>query len=274
MGDDRGHDRHLRRPGARIRGGLRQVIRLGSLFTGILGLDLAVESVFGCSLSWACELDPYARAVIRQHRPRAEIYHDVTELENPPPAEIVCGGFPCQGFSRSGKRRGLDDVRSGLWSEFDRVIGAVGPDIVVIENVPELAVSGLGQVLRDLAARGLDAEWTTLAAGHAGAPHARPRLFILAYADCGRLQELGQPVARDLGGARGHESDRRHAFPPQRGSRRRVEPSPGVRRGDDGNVTRLDVSRRRSRLKALGNAVCPQQAEMALRMLIDQAMKD
>lgn len=112
---------------------------------------------------------------------------------------------PCQDVSLAGRRRGLKEgTRSGLWSEFARLIDTVRPDWVVIENVRGLlsadaagdvepcpwclgddgeqhALRALGAVLGDLADLGFDAEWTGLRAADVGAPHGRLRVFILAW---------------------------------------------------------------------------------------------
>jgi DNA (cytosine-5)-methyltransferase 1 len=63
-----------------------------------------------------------------------------------------------------------------------RIIGEVGPRFVFVENSPLLISRGLDTVLCDLAALGFDAEWGVVGAHHAGAPHKRDRIWILAYA--------------------------------------------------------------------------------------------
>lgn len=103
----------------------------------------------------------------------------------PPPVDLICGGFPCQDISNAGKRAGIDGERSGLWSEFARVVGLVRPRVIVVENVAALLGRGVERVLGDLAALGYDAEWSTLRASDVGAPHRRERLFVVAHANAG-----------------------------------------------------------------------------------------
>lgn len=156
---------------------------VGSLFTGIGGLDLALEH-FGHRVIWQAESDGYARAVLAKHWPAVKCFEDVREIDaTSPPPDIICGGFPCQDISNAGKRVGIDGERSGLWSEFARIIREVRPRFVFVENVAALAVRGLDRVLGDLAALGFDAEWDVLRAADVGAPHLRARIFILAYAN-------------------------------------------------------------------------------------------
>jgi DNA (cytosine-5)-methyltransferase 1 len=184
-----------------------------SLFSGIGGLDLAVEAVTGFRCLAQVERDPACLAVLERHWPsiprwddvrsfRANPYgrglaeqqepHRATALRPAPrrrdvvgPGEVdlVCGGSPCQPVSTAGKRRGTDDER-WLWPEFARVIGELRPRYALVENVPGLlTVNGgraFSEVVGDLAALGYDAVWCCLRASDVGAPHRRERLFLLA----------------------------------------------------------------------------------------------
>lgn len=158
---------------------------VGSLFTGIGGLDLALER-FGARVIWHAEMEPAARRVLAEKFPGMPCFRDVKEIdattERP---DILCGGFPCQDISVAGAGAGIEGDRSGLWGEFARIIRALQPAIVFIENVAALASRGLDRVLRDLAEIGFDAEWDVVSAAEVGAPHKRERIFILAYAGVG-----------------------------------------------------------------------------------------
>jgi DNA (cytosine-5)-methyltransferase 1 len=104
---------------------------------------------------------------------------------------LVAGGFPCQDVSRCNPRgEKLEGARSGLWSEFARIIGELRPAYALIENVTGLFNSGFERVLCDLAALRYDAEWTTLRASDFGYPHTRERLFIVAYPERERLAQM------------------------------------------------------------------------------------
>ena len=137
----------------------------------------------------AVELDSYCRSILLARQrdgwlPRFPIWDDVTTFDGKPwrgHVDIITGGFPCQDISNAGKRAGISGPRSGLWTEFARIIGEVRPRYAFIENVPALATGGLDRVLADLAALGMDARWGCLGADDVGAPHIRKRLWILAY---------------------------------------------------------------------------------------------
>jgi len=198
-------------------------MRIGSLFSGAGGLDLAVEKVFGGRTVWHCEIDPAASKVLAHHWPGVPNLGSVTDVDwsTVEPVDVLCGGFPCQDLSCAGKRAGLaDGTRSGLWSEFARAVDILRPGWVVIENVRgilsakahrtvEFSEAGvgdgsggpvlraLGAVLGDLADLGYDAQWTTVAASSVGAPHRRERVFILATpadAACDRHEGRPEPA--------------------------------------------------------------------------------
>jgi site-specific DNA-cytosine methylase len=94
---------------------------------------------------------------------------------------VLSGGFPCQDISYAGKGEGIDGERSGLWSEYARIIRELRPRYVVVENVAALLGRGMERVLGDLAAIGYDAEWQSIRASDVGAPHRRERIWIVAH---------------------------------------------------------------------------------------------
>jgi len=100
-------------------------------------------------------------------------------------ADVITGGYPCQPFSRAGKRRGTADDRH-LWPEMYRIIKAVRPRWVIAENVYGHISMGLDQVLSDL--EGINYAWWTfiVPACAVDAPHRRDRVWIIANTEsCG-----------------------------------------------------------------------------------------
>lgn len=93
----------------------------------------------------------------------------------------VIGGFPCQDVSLAGKGAGLAGARSGLFWEMECTVRLVRPIYWLMENVAALLARGMGTVLGTVATCGYDAEWDCISAGAVGAPHTRPRIYILAY---------------------------------------------------------------------------------------------
>ncbi len=149
----------------------------------------------GTLLGWrtvcAVEFDPYAASVLIQRQddgilPSFPIWDDVRTFDGNPwrgIIDVVSGGFPCQDISCAGKGAGLDGKKSGLWFEFERIIGEVRPRFAFVENSPMLTVRGIDDVLGGLASLGYNAEWGVLGADDAGAPHERKRIWIVAYTD-------------------------------------------------------------------------------------------
>ena len=113
-------------------------LRVGSLFSGYGGLDLAVEEVFGAKTIWFSEINEPVARVFSHHWPEAPNLGDITTIDwnTVPPVDILCGGFPCQDVSTVGKMAGLKPgTRSGLWARMAAAIDVLQPEWVVIENV-------------------------------------------------------------------------------------------------------------------------------------------
>jgi DNA (cytosine-5)-methyltransferase 1 len=148
----------------------------------------------GTLLGWrtvcAVEIEDYPRRVLLQRQsdkvlPRFPIWDDVSTFDGKPwrgKVDVISGGFPCQDISVAGLGAGITGLRSGLWKSFARIIGEVQPHYVFIENSPNLRNKGLEVVLEDLWKLGYDARWGVVGAHHAGAPHKRNRIWIMAYA--------------------------------------------------------------------------------------------
>ena len=149
--------------------------------------ELGLERSGGFETVAQCEIDPYCQKVLAKHWPQVKRYADIRELTADRLAadgiavDAICGGFPCQDISNAGKQAGIEGERSGLWSEYARLIGELRPRVVFVENVAALLGRGLGRVLGDLAALGYDAEWHCVPASYVGARQLRDRIWIMAY---------------------------------------------------------------------------------------------
>ena len=277
-------------------------MKIGSLFSGIAGLELGIIAENpDAEVVWQAECDPYALAALERHFPTVQRIDDVRKIDASfTRPDVICGGFPCQPHSLAGKRRGTSDAR-WLWPEFARIVGAVRPSAVFIENVPGLRTSGLRDVLADLAALGFDAVWDCFSAAEVGAPHIRKRLFILAYAD--GFDRRVQPGRRNgpswADPAIVADDGQDGSLADADGTRRcgagdsfggvRDEASGDAQQPDDGGrdsavgfspwwAVEPDVGRvahgvpaRTHRLRLLGNSVVQQQAALAWRTLMARA---
>jgi len=175
------------------------------LFAGAGGGILAGQ-LLGHQCVCAVEINHYCQSVLMQRQkdgvlPEFPIWDNVCTFDGNPWRErvdIIAGGFPCQDISDAGTRQGISGTRSGLWSEFARLIGEIRPRYAFIENTAALAHRGLERVLSDLARMGYDARWCCLGADDVGAPHIRKRLWILAYSEKTGRQQLSTKEWQDL----------------------------------------------------------------------------
>ena len=246
-------------------------LKVLSLFAGIGGFDLGLERTGGFETVAFSEIDPFCRRVLRKHWPTVKQYEDVRELtadvllaDGLPRIDVICGGSPCQDLSVANMRsdwEGLDGERSGLWSEFARLIGEVRPQYVLLENVSVLLRRGFGRILGRLAEIGYDSEWHSIPASSIGAPHLRDRVWLVAYPNSERLERQ-----------HGDRKPTRHFGRSSDGTIRRLLttidakdwlPEPGFCRVANGFPDRVD------RLNALGNAVVPQIPEMIGRAILN-----
>ena len=190
---------------------------MGSLFSGIAGLELGLaaafeEAGFEVEIKWQVEQDPDCRAVLQKHYPTVD--RSITDVRIASRANLVrvgliCGGFPCQDVSGAGKGAGLAGARSGLWFEFLRIVSELHPPLVIVENVASGAKRWLCRVRADLHALGYRTRAIALSAADVGAPHLRRRIFIIAVADAHGGRSQGERGARLLDGKRaalGHDS--------------------------------------------------------------------
>lgn len=120
-----------------------------SLFSGAGGLDLGLIQA-GNDVVWANDIDSDAVSTykknINNHIIQEDIKNvDITEIPN---AEVVVGGFPCQGFSMANMKRHIDDERNVLYKFFYNVISQKQPKFFIAENVKGILSLGKGSVVK------------------------------------------------------------------------------------------------------------------------------
>jgi DNA (cytosine-5)-methyltransferase 1 len=171
------------------------------LFSGIGGFSLGLERA-GMRTVAFCEIDPERRQLLAARWPAVACYDDIRTLTasrlrtDGISVDVICGGFPCQDISVAGKGVGIEGARSGLWSEYARLIGELRPRFIIVENVARLLSDGMGVVLGDLAALRYNAEWEGLPAFTVGSPQERDRVWIVAYPDEWKFPNGSTPSLR------------------------------------------------------------------------------
>lgn len=162
---------------------MSKTLTVGSTFTGVGGADLGFEWA-GFDIAWQCELDKWKRSVLAAHWPSVPCYDDITTMPDPPPVDVMVGGFPCQDLSVAGQRKGFTGERSVLAFEFLRIAEAIKPRWLVLENVPGLLSSNKGldfqRLLSEVAACGYGVGYRCLDARYFGVPQRRRRIFVVA----------------------------------------------------------------------------------------------
>lgn len=264
------------------------MMTIGSLFSGIGGLELGLERAGVGHVVWQVERNEWCRRVLARHWPGVTQHEDVQTVgaHNLKPVGVICGGFPCQDVSAAGKGAGLAGERSGLWREFARVVAELVPEWVVVENVASGAKRWVDPVVSSLGALGYEALPLPISASDVGAPHRRARIFVvarrapearrLAHPNSGGREAFGLAQHRDEQSETGAESvgcnlDGGLRWPPGpldtegwKAWARNGGPEPAIHRGPDGFPAGLD-----ERLMALGNAVVPQCAEVAGHVILE-----
>jgi len=281
-----------------------QRLKIGSLCTGYGGLDLAVEAYFGAETVWCAEIDKHASQVIKE-RFNMPNHGNIKEIDWAflEPIDILTAGYPCQPFSHAGYRKGIDDERH-IFPYILEAISILRPRWVILENVRGHLSLGLKEVLAGLTSIGYDAKWQVVRASDVGAPHQRARIFIIAYPNDIRqnrwidsrhqekqpwiegneistsnsiselkpsnetMQKMGRKFTarcdmhlQDIPNALDQQEKLNPIF---------VEYMMGLPKGW---VTETGLSRAQQ-LKMLGNGVVPQQAELALELLLTRHTQD
>ena len=159
----------------------KEKLKVLSLFAGIGGIDLGLESTGRFETIQFVEYEPFCQHILRRHWPDVPIWGDVKTFDPDSCGDIdlLCGGYPCQPFSVAGKQKGTEDDRH-LWPRMFEIIKHKRPTWVLCENVPGHVNLGLDQVLFDLESEGYSWQTFVLGAVAVDAPHRRQRLFIVA----------------------------------------------------------------------------------------------
>lgn len=162
------------------------------LFSGIGGFELGLQRA-GFNISALCEIEEPCIRVLNKNFPDIPIINDVKNISlKGGEYDVMCGGFPCSDISISSKTgTGIRGSRSGIWSEYHRLINEGKPKYAIIENVSALLGRGLEVVLQDLAEIGYDATWTVFDSKFFGTPQRRRRVYIVGVRD-------GIPSGADL----------------------------------------------------------------------------
>lgn len=156
-----------------------------SLFSGAGGMDLGFINA-GYDIIWAVDFFKEAVETYRKNISQEIILGDITKIDSddiPEGADVIIGGFPCQGFSVANNSRSEKDERNFLYLEMLRIVNDKKPKVFVAENVKGILSLGRGGVLEmiknDFEEIGYKVEARLLNAAEYGVPQARERVIII-----------------------------------------------------------------------------------------------
>ncbi len=168
------------------------------LFCGIGGFHVALEA-FGAECVFASDVNEEAKNVYKKNFGILP-YGDITKISSIdiPSHDILCGGFPCQAFSISGKGKGFSDCKTGqLFFEINRILKDHKPKVVFLENVANLEKHwggySLKNILNALKSRGYKPFEKVLNAIDYGIPQHRKRLYIVAFREDLSINDFNFP---------------------------------------------------------------------------------
>lgn len=159
-------------------------MKIISLFSGAGGLDLGLIQA-GHEIIWANDIDKDAVATYKENIGSHIICDDIKNIDitSLPDAEVVVGGFPCQGFSVANRMRALDDDRNQLYRFFYDTISIKQPKFFIAENVKGILSLGKGEAIKQIIADFEEAGYITTVTlvnmANYGIPQGRQRVIIV-----------------------------------------------------------------------------------------------
>lgn len=167
------------------------------LFAGVGGFHVAMEELGG-ECVFASEINKFSIATYRENF-GMDAGFDICSVaaEDIPAHSLLCGGFPCQAFSKAGKQSGFDDTRGTLFFEIKRILTVHRPKYIVLENVRNLVSHDGGNtwrvIFKNLKELGyIITEMPIIMSPHQlGIPQLRERVYILGiHKSCTRMKSL------------------------------------------------------------------------------------
>lgn len=155
-----------------------------SLFSGAGGLDLGLIQA-GIDVIWANDIDKDAVSTYKKNICDNIVQADISSInmESIPYADVVVGGFPCQGFSQANMSRHINDERNGLYKFFIEIIRCKQPLFFIAENVRGILSLGGGSVIQkiitDFNDAGFNVSVHIVNMANYGVPQIRQRVFII-----------------------------------------------------------------------------------------------
>ena len=171
-----------------------------SLFSGAGGLDYGLTTA-GHEIIWATDIDGDSCETHRRNIGGPIVKADIKDIDitQIPAADVITGGFPCQGFSIANKLRNTSDSRNELYKEMLRIVRGKNPKWFIAENVSGILSLGEGKVmemiLSDFTSSGYRVVYKLVNMADFGVPQIRKRVIILGTrSDLPESSTLNHPI--------------------------------------------------------------------------------
>ena len=159
------------------------------LFAGIGGFHQAMVKLGGQCV-YASEIDKFCIDRYKENY-NIDADHDITKInpEDVPDHDVLCGGFPCQAFSKAGKQKGFEETRGTLFFYIEKILQVKKPKYIVLENVRNLVSHDNGNTWKVIRKHIIDCGYRItekpiiISPHQLGIPQLRERVVILGIYD-------------------------------------------------------------------------------------------
>lgn len=159
------------------------------LFAGIGGFHQAMVQLGGQCV-YASEIDKFCIERYKENY-NIDADHDITKInpEEVPDHDVLCGGFPCQTFSKAGKQKGFEETRGTLFFYIEKILQAKKPKYIILENVRNLVSHDNGNTWKVIRQHIIDCGYRItenpiiMSPHQLGIPQLRERVVILGVYD-------------------------------------------------------------------------------------------
>ena len=163
--------------------------KIASLFAGIGGIDLGFQQA-GFTVNWSNDFDKFACQTFNHNLGHKIIYKDLNKLEitdSMKEIDVLCGGFPCQPFSRVGPQDGFKNETKGtLFFTICKLLEIIKPPCIFLENVEGLLSNDEGRTMQIIQSRLKELGYYVKVQlcntfKYSNIPQSRPRVYIVGF---------------------------------------------------------------------------------------------
>lgn len=171
-------------------------MRVADLFCGVGGFHLGCIENTG--VVFANDMDEKANVTYQLNFSTPLTKGKIESITEFPDFEILTAGFPCQPFSIAGKQHGFEDERGQLFFELARIIALKKPEILLLENVKNLASHNKGETLRTMLSKLDELGYTCKtkvmnSCEYGNVPQNRERIYIVGFRDSKKAKRFAFP---------------------------------------------------------------------------------